>query len=512
MSAVSPPDAKILLTAAEAYPEFEAQMLDAQDEVNCGFRIFDPWTQLVSDRAKAIGRDWFDLVTHTLKRGVSFKLLLTDFDPVARPEMHRDAWTSLRVLLAAGEASGRPDLLKVRVAMHPARAGLMPRLMLWPKIYKEHKETVEKLNELSKEERIRAITEMPFLRPMVKWQEDKLSVKALSVPQLFPATHHQKLAVFDRRRLYIGGLDLNDRRFDTLEHDRPSSETWHDVQILVEGQAAIDAHEHLETCMAVMDGRMNPPKSSLLRTMSARRRWAFPHLAPRLVLSELSDAHLQAARRAENLIYLETQYFRDRELADHLAGLANKKPDLSLIIILPAAPDDVAFENDINADVEYGEYLQSECMKTLRDGFGDRVFLGAPAQRRRADSDGDDVHYDAPIIYLHAKVSIFDDREAIVSSANLNGRSLKWDTEIGLRMERPADLKALKQRCFEHWLGQDAAPEFLDIKSACASWSSRAKRNAGRNPESREGFILPYDISPSTKRGRNLPGVPEEMF
>jgi phospholipase D1/2 len=54
---------------------------------------------------------------------------------------------------------------------------------------------------------------------------------ALGLPRLHPATHHQKLAVFDRRRLYIGGLDLDERRWDTPEHDRPGAETWQDLQL-----------------------------------------------------------------------------------------------------------------------------------------------------------------------------------------------------------------------------------------------------------------------------------------
>ncbi len=60
--------------------------------------------------------------------------------------------------------------------------------------------------------------------------------------------------------------------------------------------------------------------------------------------------------------------------------------------------------------------------------------MGGAAQRRRmrlrTRHDRDRLG-GAPMIYVHAKVSIFDRSAAIVSSANLNGRSLRWDTEAG---------------------------------------------------------------------------------
>lgn len=503
---------KVLLTAAEAYPEFEAQVLDAETEISCGFRIFDPWTELVSDRAREIGVDWFDLIAHTLKRGVSFRLVLTDFDPVARPHRHRAAWASFRALIAAAEVSGRPELLEVKVALHPAQAGLIPRMLIWPKSFGEIAQVVRELNLLSPSARKRALSEMPQVMRQVLLRNGKLQAKRWPVPLLYPTTHHQKLAVFDRRRLYIGGLDLNDRRFDTPDHNQASDQTWHDLQLLVEGEVARDAHEHLESFEDVLAGIAAPKPSSLLRTMTSKRRWALPYLSPRLIVSELSEAHFSASENTEHLIYLETQYFRDRALAKHLVSVARAKPDLSMILIIPAAPDDVAFQPEVKFDARFGEYLQVESLKALRAGFGERLFVGAPAQPCSAEGNGPATHCGAPIIYLHAKVSIFDEREAIVSSANLNGRSLKWDTETGLRLDQAGDVSTLKRRCFEHWLGSAATPEHFDGKTALNAWRDLAAQNEARVPEERQGFILPYDIAPSARRGRNVPGVPEEMF
>jgi phospholipase D1/2 len=112
------------------------------------------------------------------------------------------------------------------------------------------------------------------------------------------------------------------------------------------------------------------------------------------------------------------------------------------------------------------------------------------------------------LVYVHSKVSIFDDQTAIVSSANLNGRSLRWDTEAGMMLTDQKDVTALMSRCFQHWLPGHDQPH---LEKTVKLWRKRAHENAQTPPEDRHGFILPYPIAPGRRFGRNLPGVPEEM-
>ena len=72
---------RFLITAAEAYPELEERFLQARSHIRLGFRIFDPRTPLYSEAGRAVGADWFDLLVHTLGRGVRIELALCDFDP-----------------------------------------------------------------------------------------------------------------------------------------------------------------------------------------------------------------------------------------------------------------------------------------------------------------------------------------------------------------------------------------------------------------------------------------------
>ncbi|WP_241557823.1 phospholipase D family protein [Falsirhodobacter deserti] len=506
---------QVFITGAEAFPELERAFLEAQSQIRASFRIFDPRTRLRSKEGQAVGATWFDLIVHVLRKGVAVHLTITDFDPIARPSLHQGTWRSLRMLRAAQELAGPAAKLDVVAAMHPAQSGWLIRLLFWPAVQHRLGRICRRLNSLAPAEREAALRDLPGLRQRLQRRADgTCRPRRLHVPRLFPATHHQKLAVFDRRKLYIGGLDLDERRYDTPTHDRPADETWHDVQVMIEGPVVAEAQAHLESFLDVAEGTMQPmPQRRLLRTLSRRRRVEFWRYGPETVAHELNQAHEALAGRARRLIYLETQFFRSLPLARHLAAAARNNPDLTLILILPAAPDDVAFDDRPGIDVRFGEYLQARALRILRAGFGNRIFIGGAAQPRRAQKrlrlDRDRLR-GAPLIYIHAKVSIFDDTAAIVSSANLNGRSLFWDSEAGVYLNVPRDVQELRRRTMAHWLPVDAGSHFFDPRTAARAWSTLALQNQNRAPEDRRGFILPYDLRAAEEFGINVP-VPDEM-
>ncbi|MFZ1348171.1 MAG: phospholipase D-like domain-containing protein, partial [Tabrizicola sp.] len=331
--------------------------------------------------------------------------------------------------------------------------------------------------------------------------------------------HHQKLAVFDGEAVYIGGLDLDERFYDTPDHQLPGHETWHDVQLMLRGPVAQDAKAHLEGFLGIIEGKIeaNPPAPErqdlrFVRTLSRRRkRAAWRFISPEPVVHEIETAHADWIRRAEGLIYIETQYFRNRRMARRLAQAAREQPGLKLILILPAAPDDVAFEGATGLDARLGEFLQAKCLRILRRGFGRRLFVGGAAQPRRTRARGRAQLKGAPLVYIHAKVSIFDDRAAIVSSANLNGRSLRWDSEAGVVLTDPRDVGTLRQRLMAHWLPGGAGADFFDPERALDAWRRLAARNARLPPEKRRGFLLPYNLRSAEDFGRAFPLVPDEM-
>ena len=235
-------------------------------------------------------------------------------------------------------------------------------------------------------------------------------------------------------------------------------------------------------------------------------------MSPRRVVREIDDWHRSSISGAQTFIYLETQFFRDLSLANALARRARENPGLGVILVLPAAPEDVAFEGNGDRAVRFGEWLQARSLRTIRRAFGpERLLVASPVRPQWADEEtGRAVLHGAPIIYVHAKVSIFDSDRASVTSANLNGRSLRWDTEAGVTLDNPEHVALLRRRCMEHWLPKDADPAMLDPATALPLWRDMVEGNARRRPDERAGFLVPHDPTPAQEFGEDLPGVPPE--
>ena len=481
---------KVLITASEAYPAFERLFLAAEKEIWAGFRVFDLNTRLRSDEARAVGETWFDLFRHTLERGVDITLVVSDFDPVLAAEYHEASWKTAQQLAGVEEVAGQ-GRLAFRIAAHPARTGLIPRLLFHRKVAKRHAR-----------------------REKSEYTPGLGAAERSPLYDLMPATHHQKLAVFDRKTVYIGGIDLDERRFDTPDHDRPAGETWQDVQVIVTGPVATAAQAHLENFEAVAAGTAAPNRQAdgFVRTISARRRLAPFHISPKTVVSEIEDAHLEAIAQARHLIYLETQFFRHLPLADALARAGASNKDLHLVLVLPAAPEDVAFKGNRGKDARMGEHLQASAVARVQDAFGARSLICCPAQPAAADTKGDrSTRAGAPIVYVHSKVSIFDQALALVTSANPNGRSFRFDTEAGVRLTNPTHVAQLQDRMFRHWMPDLALRPPQDAARLLSEWRKSTEENLHRPPQARASFLLPYDRETAEDFGENVSVVPNEL-
>jgi len=506
---------EILITAEEAFRAFETAVLRAETRVDAGFRVFDFTTSLRSDEALAIGDTWFDLLAFKLDQGVDVSLKLTDFDPVVAGEMHAHTWRTIRQAAALREIVRHPERLTVRASMHGGRIGWLAAIGLWVKSRALVSKAAERYNSLDGRAKALFALERPGLRPLLE-VDSTGTARAQRWPpaRLVPATHHHKLAVIDRKTVYIGGLDLNDRRYDTKRHDRDNSETWHDVQVMVrDADLAQAAQAHLAEFDQITSGQTAPTElpKPFLRTLSAPRAAPVLSLSPSCRTRSIRQAHLDHIAAAQDLIYLETQFLRDRDITRALCNAARRRPDLGLVVVLPAAPEEVAFENAAGSDSRYGEYLQAKSLLRLHRAFGLRLFAGSPVQPIRRKSDDRSTLSNAPMLYVHAKVSVFDDTAAIVSSANLNGRSLNWDTEAGVEVTDSDLVKHLKQRCIGHWLPDRDLEPYLRGKNTVQAWHTHARLNAETAPDMRLSFIVPYKVGPARRFGRNLPGVPEEM-
>lgn len=507
-------DLKVLITAQEAFPVLEAAFLDAQKEIVLGFRIFDPCTKLRSERAQAIGATWADLLKHTLRRGVDITIFIGDFDPINAIDLHRGTTTSLHHLKELAESlEAGAGTLTSHALLHPAKIGFAARMLFAPIARRKLRGILQKAEQSGED----ILAAAPRLRPWVQVKNGTVAVRPCAMPHQHPASHHHKLAVFDSTCLYIGGLDLNNRRYDSPKHERATQQTWHDVQLMFSDSDLARAGQDylLRLNEAVAGGVPSSAPEGFVRSLSQRRLFAGTFISPRSKLREIRAAHIEHIKRAERLIYLETQFLRDRSITRALCRAAKRNPSLRLIVILPSAPEDVAFHGSSTMEARFGEYLQARCITLLRRAFGARMFVGSPVQPRSpSDADAHEKRAKlsgAPLIYVHAKVSIFDDTAAIVSSANLNGRSLNWDSEAGIVIQHPKDVAQVTRRVFGHWLPEDAQDIFFAPQTAQPAWSEWAARNKDRAPQDLHGFIVPYALAPARKFGRRIFGVPEPM-
>ncbi len=508
-------DIEYHLTAEEAWPALERHVLSARSRIVAGFRIFDPATQLRTEAAREVGEDWFDLLVHVLQRGVRVDMILSDFDPIIAPDMHQTSWSSMRKFAAIREAAGPEARLSVIPALHPAEAGRVAEIGLWPKVQNELGDLRDMLNALDPEERRNAWIDLPGTHDWLVIDEDgQARTQLAGAPPLHTVSHHHKIAVIDGRILYVGGLDLNPRRYDSPRHHRAAEETWHDVQVSVEGDVAAVAERHLDTLLDVVSGRADPVEEAhgLRMTVSAgKSNWIA--MSPRIVRRSIAETHSERIAQAERLLYFETQFFRDRDLSRQIAARAAEAPELELLVILPAAPEVVAFDKRTKLDARFGEYLQADCVNRVFDAFGERTFFASPAQKRDAAPEriaaaDRSTFRGAPLVYVHAKVSVFDREAVMVSSANLNSRSLSWDTEAGLYREDADFARLVLGRSLGHWLPETE----VDIDgSLVAQVREQAERDAVRQPDHRSGFLLPYDVSVAEEFGVNLPGIPAEL-
>ena len=197
-----------------------------------------------------------------------------------------------------------------------------------------------------------------------------------------------------------------------------------------------------------------------------------------------------------------------------MAKRAKQNRRLALIAVLPAAPEDVAFLAKRGPGEKHGEWLQARALRKIGKAFGARAGFFCLAKRQPwAEHAERDAVYGAGIIYCHAKVMLIDDESAFITSANLNGRSLAWDTEAGVLWR--GDTNGIKDFRRTLW-GMHMQKDVSTLVNAggiaaSAAWQRQAARNAIAEPAKREGFILPFPMYKTRRFAARQLIVPDNM-
>lgn len=319
------------------------------------------------------------------------------------------------------------------------------------------------------------------------------------------AVHHQKLVVIDDTLAFCGGIDMTNDRWDTCHHRdgdprrvRPSGRAYgafHDATMAVDGPAAAALGDLArERWRRATGEQIEPPPAvdfdlwprdlaPLLRDVEVGIARTEPNYQGRTGVREIEALHLAAIAAARRSIYIEGQYFAARCIGEALAARL-REPDGPEIVV-------------INSERARG-WVEEKVMGAARERL--------VAYLREADRHGRfriyrPVTANGAPIYVHAKVLTIDDRLLRIGSANLNNRSMGFDTECDLAIEArsgAADttaisegITAIRNKLLSEHLGTDPATLAAALSRANGSLINvveNIRRSSGRS-------LVPLEVS-----------------
>ena len=278
------------------------------------------------------------------------------------------------------------------------------------------------------------------------------------------ACHHQKMIVIDDALAFCGGGDIGPDRWDTPAHldddprrektrrDNKEFDSRHEVMGLVDGEAAATlgelfrdrwrraTEETLPACPPVKRPRWPgaiPPAfhditAGVSRTESAWK--AYPQIR------ENEALHVAAIQAAKACIYMENQYFTSPLIAQELAQRL-KEPN-GPEVILVSTEHSPSYFDQLTMDKTRLVFIQT--LKSADRHGRLRVYSPVTTLGRT--------------IIVHAKLTIIDDVLLRIGSANINNRSMGFDTECDLSLEATSaahrsEITRLRDKLLAHWLG-----------------------------------------------------------
>ncbi|MGB7432370.1 MAG: phospholipase D family protein [Ahrensia sp.] len=526
-----------LITAEEIFPVMEQEILAASRSIMLSLHVFSPRTNTRSQEAhKKTLLNWGELIADALSRGVRVRILLNEFDPVGVSDFHAQIWERMAFLDEALKAVDEPALnrLRVMIALPGGQTGYMLRSALWPVVWTMQRDAIAQYNEQG-----RAIP--PGLR-----QASQSSFTLWPPRRNFTQALHQKFLICDNKVAIVGGLDVDERRFDDPAHRRNGNQTWHDVSVRAGEREARQLAAHFCRCWRMVSrygtsfsdqymaanpacrirfvhAKAQPLKAPKARiadaagpvvaTMGAPNIGAFS-FGPSRYDRSLELAHYDLIGKARQLIYIESQYLRSTAMRDALTARMGDNPDLHTIVLLPSAPDVVAFKNDKSSIHRYGEWLQMRALDRLSQLFPDRFAAYCLTNDRDQQEHGErDALYGKAMVYIHSKVIIADQSAAIVSSANLNGRSMEWDYEAGIYARDGGFADELRQRLWRNHLGEDAAKLSTDLDAPAwfHLWRQSAQERETKAQNTARVGIVPFPIERTRRFSKRHLFYPQQM-
>lgn len=307
-----------------------------------------------------------------------------------------------------------------------------------------------------------------IISTILRWKMTKSILFRMDSAHPLGCSHHQKVAVFDDHLAVCGGIDVADRRWDTSEHKdhdsrrvQPSGEAydpWHDVTMILAGPVgAALADLGKERWRLATDSELGElkregenwpdeltPDFTDVDVAISRTRAKYKGVTE---LREIETLYLDMIKATKKFIYFENQYFTCGKIAAAIAERLNEEDPPEFIMVMPEKGDGWLEQKAMDAA---RVLLTREISKSKH---GDRFHIYTPRTAGGAN------------IYVHAKVTIMDDRLLRIGSANLNNRSMGLDSECDLTIDAalpanrdtPAAIRRLREGLLAEHLNVDSA-------------------------------------------------------
>ena len=265
------------------------------------------------------------------------------------------------------------------------------------------------------------------------------------------SSHHQKFVVVDGALAFVGGMDLCEARWDDRCHraDNPwrlsrgaPVKPYHEVQAYLVGTGPAQALQTLFVERWAASGGSPPgglgalpaaPTGSVPLPASGAISFgsgpvAFSRTDPRAddrTVREVEHLFVDAVESAEQLIYIETQYFSSRRMHQALMARmrAAQRAPLEIVIIVNERAE--ALKEELAVGLRQAEILEHlrQVARETRHALGMyHALCDRPSAPFRTT-------------YIHSKLMLVDDRFLTVGSANLTNRSMALDSELHVSWE-----------------------------------------------------------------------------
>ncbi len=253
------------------------------------------------------------------------------------------------------------------------------------------------------------------------------------------ACHHHKVVVIDDRIAFCGGIDMTAARWDTRDHRdaderrrRPTTGRlygpWHDASLAVTGEAARALGDYARERWRNACGESLAPPAEAGDVWPEQLEPQFRDVPIAIArtaaaydgrgsIREIERLYTDMIGSARHCLYSENQYFASRVIAEAIANRLAEPDGPEFVLVQPSSAEGWLEEEVMGA-------ARGRLIQFLRraDRFG-RLRFYAPVTAKGED------------IYVHSKLTIVDDRMLRVGSANMNNRSMGFDSECDVLID-----------------------------------------------------------------------------